>query len=433
MKSKKNISSRDIALQVIKAVEDSYPLQEALDSHLERYHIKENDKALTTNLVYGYFRIKNRLLFVLNTKIRGQFKKLPNKFLYPMCLAVYEILYMEKIPDYASVNWYVEYIKKRVDKRLVGLANGVLRNICRDKQIYLQMEFYRKKVKSNRDFFEIYYSMPKDVIDLFLKQYSLDKARCFLEKSIEKPYIGIRINKKLNESANLIEKIELEKKYILKYKSRIYGFEQFYDLDKLEQDGLFSKKSFESQIILEQVKSFVKPPIWDLCAGIGGKLTYFLEQDIEPIWASDIDFKRLTHLKKELVRLRLKYIPIFLADAKKTPPLKKNPNTIILDVPCTGLGVVCRRPDLKYRFNEYKLKELLTLQEELIENSIKFLPNEGTLVYITCTWNKMENEDIVNKMLSRYDYIKLIKEIKPDFCSRYREFFYCAVLKKYNK
>lgn len=430
MKSKMSLSARDLALQVIKVVEENLPLQEALDNYLENHKLKDSDKALTTNLVYGYFRIKHRLLFVLKTKIRGKFKKLPNKFLYPMCLAVYEILYMDKIPDYASVSWYVEYIKKRVDKRLVGLANGVLRNICREKDSFLDVKFYKKNIKKKEDFFAIYYSIPDAILKLLLSQYKLNDAICFLEKSIKRPYIGLRINKKLNESDELIKRLENENLYSLKYGSRIYAFEGFEDIDNLEQKGLISKKSYESQIILEKIKSFIKTPIWDVCAGIGGKLTFFLEEGIKPIWGSDIDFKRLKKLKEELVRLKLEDSLVFLADGTQNPPLNTRPNTIILDVPCTGLGVVSRRPDLKYRFSEKKLKDLLRLQEELINNSIEFLPEQGKLVYITCTWNKMENEDMVNKVISKYKNLSLIHEIKIDFCSDYREFFYLAVLKK---
>ncbi len=429
MKPLKDLSSRELSIKVIKEIENGRALQETLDHYLNKNKLNSSDKALATNLVYGYFRLKNRLLFVLKNRIR-QFKKLPNRFLHPMCLAVYEILYLDRIPDYATVNFYVEYIKKNVDKKLVGLSNGVLRNICREKNSYLHKDFYKNNTKNEIEFFEVYYSIPQKILELLLNQYTIKQARCFLEKSIDRPYIGIRINKKLVEAVKLIENLELEKKYILKHETRIYGFDQFEDVDKLEQRGILSKKSFESQIILQQIKCFVKEPIWDICAGIGGKLTYFLEEDICDIWASDVDFKKLIYLKKELLRLKLKEILVFLADGTKNFPLKKAPNTIILDVPCTGFGVLSRRPDIKYRFNEKRLKDLLQIQKRLLENSIEFLPAGGILVYITCTWNKMENGDMIEGILGKYDYLNLLKEIDFDFCSKYREFFYCAVLKK---
>lgn len=432
MKIKNKPSPREIALSVLRDVENGSFLQETLDGYLEKNPLNKKDKALITALVYGYFRIKLRLLFILKNKIRGQFKKLPKKFLYPLCLGVYEILYMDKIPDYATVSFYVEYIKRKVDKKLVGLANGVLRNICREKELLLSEDFYRNNTKDEKEFFESFYSMPREILNLLLDQYDYEKAICFLQKSIHRPYLGIKINLKSEKSKDVIENFNSKRLYSIKFGSSIYGFEDsnLKKLDIWQDEGLISLKSIESQIILDKIKDLIVPPIWDVCCGVGGKLLFFLEEQKLPIWGSDIDIKKLKQVKKEIDRLNLQDTPIFVADGTRTPPLNIKPNTIILDVPCTGFGVLSRRPDIKYSFTKQRLNDIIDLQIKLVDNAISFLPENGILTYITCTWNKMENEEVIGSFIKKYKKLELVKEIDIDFCSNFKEFFYCAVLKK---
>ena len=434
MKGYKELSSREIAINAIIKIKKGMHIQHAVDIALQNVQ-KKQDKALITELVYGYFRLRERLYFILRSRIRGQFKKLPKKFLICMNLAVYEILYLDRIPDYASVNFYVEYIKKRISPGLTSLANGVLRTICRKKEDFLSHEFYIENTESNEKFYSIYYSMPLFLLKTLIFQYGDKDAEIFLKKSICKPFIGIRINKKNESSKEIINLLNKNNRVKQKINNRLYALEDSseIDIEYSEKQGILSRKSFESQKILIDLDCYEWDiPIWDMCAGFGGKTTFLLEEDKYPVWASDIDIKRLLGLKKELFRLKLNDIPIFVTDCSKLSLLKKSPSTILIDTPCSGLGVICRRPDLKLRIDDIFFKNIVKLQKELLNRAIKIVRRYGKIVYITCTWNREENEWLVQKIIEENRDVKLSieKEVRIDFASELREFFYGALLVK---
>ena len=434
MKNNKKLSSREIAINAIIKIKKHMHIQHAVDNALEHVQ-KKQDKALITELVYGYFRLRERLYFILKSRIRGQFKKLPKKFLISMSLAVYEILYLDRIPDYASVNFYVEYIKKRISRGLTSLANGVLRTICRKKEDFLSHEFYIENTVSKEEFYSIYYSLPLFLVKILISQYGDKNAEIFLKKSVCKPFIGIRINKKNKSSKEIIKLLDKNNQVKQKINNRLYALEHSdeIDIEYFEKQGIISRKSFESQKVLIDLDCYDwNTPIWDMCAGFGGKTTFLLEEDKFPVWASDIDIKRLLGLKKELFRLKLNDIPVFVTDSTKANPLKKNPSTILIDTPCSGLGVICRRPDLKLRLDDIFLKNIIKLQQNLLNMAIKTVPKHGRIVYITCTWNRDENEKLVQKVIreNRDVKVSIEKEVKIDFTRDLREFFYGVILVK---
>ena len=434
MKGSKKLSSREIAINAIIKIQKGMHIQHALDLALQNVQ-KKQDKALITELVYGYFRLRERLYFILKSRIRGQFKKLPKKFVLCMCLGVYEILYLDGIPDYASVNFYVEYIKKRISRGLTSLANGVLRTICRNKDEFISREFYIKNTRSMEEFYSIYYSLPLFLVKILISQYGDKNAEIFLKKSVCKPFIGIRINKRNKSSKEIINLLNKNNHIKQKINNRLYALEDSHEIDieYFEKQGIISRKSFESQKILIDLHfNNWNIPIWDMCAGFGGKTTFLLEEDKLPIWASDIDINRLLGLKKELFRLKLNDIPIFVSDCTKVSPLKKNPSTILIDSPCSGLGVICRRPDLKLRIDDIFLKNIMKLQKKLLNLAIKIVPKYGRIVYITCTWNRDENEAQMQRLMQDNKGVKIEieKEVKIDFTSDLREFFYGVTLVK---
>ena len=432
MGKNKSQDPRLLAIFVIEQVIKGRELQAALDDILRSRFLKLQDKALLTHLTYGYFRLKTRLEFVLRFKIRGRFKKLPKRFVLCLALATYEILYLDKIPEYATVCWYVEYIKKKVNNSLTALANGVLRNISREKALLISEDFYREHTKNQNDFLTAYYSMPEFLINMLYSQYDREEAAVFLEKSLLKPYIGIRINKNLEEGKSLKENILAKKRYELVVGERIFGFEKIdFSLDDLEKKGIISRKSVESQKILLDLRCDKwETPIWDVCAGFGGKTTFLIEEGIFPVWASDVNLKRLIGLKQEKKRLFLPEFPIFLADGCSVYPLKRRPSTILLDVPCSGLGVLCRRPDVKWKMTKEYIEKLKLIQYKMLDIASEFLDKGGKIVYITCTWNREENEEQLFRLIKKKKGFVLDKEVGVNFYSVYREFFYGAVLKK---
>ncbi len=422
------IKPREIAVKVIERVLSGISLQEALDGFLNRENLKKVDRALVTTLCYGYIRLKKRIDYVIKRLLKGSIKKLPQSLRIALGCAIYEILYLDRIPEYATVYTYVDYCKKKISNRLSGLTNAVLRHVTRIKEELLSEDFYKEGDYCS--FLSRYYSCPLWIVELWMKSYGEDICLELLKRLIEPSKIGIRINPKSRESKEVIEL--LNSKSPLIYKEGL-GFlfkrNLSVDLDELEKRGVITRQGFEAQkIIWDMDPTEWYTPIWDCCCGGGLKTTLLLEREIEDLFASDINRKRLVFLKKELNRLKLKVIPIFLADAKSFSP-KKRPGTVLIDAPCSGLGVLSRRPDVKWKRHPYEIKRLLSLQRDLLSQALSVIPSGGRVVYITCTINPEENEN----MIRSFSGVDVIREIGVrDFLNNphFNEFFYGALLEK---
>ncbi len=426
---------RWVAINTIERIQKGGDLQAVLDHFLCVHTINIKDKALITHLTYGYFRLKARLEFILRFKIRGRFKKLPKRFVLSLALATYEILYLDRVPEHATLNWYVEFVKTGINKGLTGLANGVLRNICREKTDLLHEDYFKDHTRTRTEFLSVYYSIPVEILSLLISQYGEQDGLYFLKKSISAPFIGIRLNLREKGGQDLQQQIIFQEQYDINVGNRLFGFKNSpkgLDLSSMEQQGLISRKSVESQkILLDLECEKWEVPIWDMCAGFGGKVGFLVEYGKYPVWASDIDFNRVMGMKREKKRLGLRAFPIFLADGTAALPLKKVPNTILLDVPCSGLGVLSRRPDIKWKMNFCQINLLKKIQYNMLQNASDFLNPGGKIAYITCTWNREENNNQVMKILKeKRGTLDIEKEVDLDFKTKYREFFYGVLLKK---
>ncbi len=418
---------REIAIDIIEKSLLGQDIQTALNKHLNSYELKKVDKSLITTICYGYLRFKKRIDFILKRSVKGSIKKLPFKLVIALGCGTYELLFLDKIPEYATVYWYVEYCKKNIAKRLSKLTNAVLRHISRIKDELLSERFYSDK--DIKVFLSRYYSCPNWITDLWIKHFGIEKTTELLKRSISQPNIGIRINpKKMTHDVLDIFKTSSPIFYI---EDLGFCFERTPSLpiEELEQKGMITRQSFESQKLMWDVLQNVwQEPVWDCCCGAGLKTTLLLERGIIDIFASDINFYRLSFLKKEIKRLELKDILVFKADATNFCPLKA-PKTIVIDAPCSGLGVLSRRPDIKWKRYPKEIKRLKNIQKNILSNALKILNSSGRIVYITCTINPEENESLIREFAG----VKIVKEICiDDFLKdpNLKEFFYTAVLEK---
>ncbi len=422
------IEPREIAIEVIYESLNHHDIQFSLNKYLSQHRLKRSDKNLITTLCYGYLRLKGRIDFILRSTVRGNIKKLPFKLVVALGCAVYEILFLDRIPEYATVFWYVEYCKKRIKRHLSGLTNGVLRHIIRIKDMLLSKDFY--KDDDMIVFLSRYYSCPVWIIKKWMECLGYEHTIKLLDLSLQPPKIGIRVNIRKKKELNSIVRQLKDNNPDFYLKDVGFSFKKTPDLpiDRWENEGFITRQSIESQRIIWELEPYTWGiPVWDCCCGSGGKTTFLLERGIEDIFASDINLDRVSFLKKELVRLGLKSIPVFLTDAALFYPRKK-PATVFIDAPCSGLGVLSRRPDIKWKRGSDEVKKIVKTQKRLLEHASSLLGSGGIIVYITCTINPEENEKIVRSIYS----LKLIKEIKiKDTIEKgYNEFFYAAILKK---
>ncbi len=430
MKKHPSSNIREKAIKVIQEVVKGRELQQALNQCQHTIN-SYRDKALISELCYGYFRLKKRLEFILSHRIKRSFEHLPISFKIGLCLGIYELLYLERIPAYATIHWYVEFTKRKISPSLGGLANAVLRSIEREAPLYLSERFYRKNTKDIFSFYSIYYSLPPWIVTLILKYYPDSKTN-FFQASISPPGIGIRINLSLQKGGFLYRKLEMEGNFLQKGPYG-FAFESYPPLkiEEMEKEGLLSRQSIAAQNIIHMLhpEGWVEP-VWDACAGGGGKTCLLLENFSSSLFASDMKIKNILRLRHEIIRLSLYPIPLFVWDA--TLPLggKKSPGTILLDVPCSGIGVISRRPDLKWKIKKEYIKHFSELQFRILCGAKGSLSHGKHIVYITCTIHPDENQRTIKGFLKANPNWDLKEEIIPNSPEFQREFFYGALLSK---
>jgi 16S rRNA (cytosine967-C5)-methyltransferase len=419
--------ARRIVLQTLyRCLHKNQDLQNALDQAITSAAIGSRDKGLATELAYGYLRHKTRMDFLVTSFLKSP-GKLPPHLLLVLGLAGYELAFMDKIPAYATVDWAVEWIKKNLGKRLAGVGNAVLRRIGELGKAALEEDYFCKDKPDRLSFLARYYSCPAWIVKLWMKSYGPEKTEMFLKESVTRPALGLRCASDPDS-----EVVARDFNHILLGSDgHAIALERTPDgLDALLRKGQVTRQSYAAQIALNALQPASWPtPVWDACCGRGGKSMALAGQGIAPIWASDIHKARLTGFMRECKRAGT-YIPTFQASAKETPPLRRPPQTILLDVPCSGLGVLSRRPDSKWKRTPRDVAALVQTQRAILENAWNTLPTGGVLAYLTCTLNPAENQDQVARLCREQGNGVVIREYETGRGEGFGEFFYGATIRK---
>ena len=419
--------ARALALKVLFQVLNNYrELQASLDEHLQKV-AGDEDKGLITELCYGYLRLKGRIDYLLSLYLHRP-EKLPPKVRLILGLAGYELLFLEKIPAYASVSWAVAGIKKGFGRGLANVANAVLRKVSR-LDGYDEGLFKQDNPPINI-FLSRYYSCPEWIVNLWLKAYGQEFTRQILTQSIARPALGIRIDDS-DECFDILLKKAADRGIILACQPPIIALRGPKSLiNQLLQHINYSRQSYAGQQVILALEPETWPePIWDACAGRGGK-TFLLYRLGRKVIASDVHPGRIKGLKGMDSRLSAD-IPYFVGSALE-PALKIRPSTILLDVPCSGLGVISRRPDIKWKRKPGHLRDFTLLQRKMLHCAARLLPSGGELIYVTCTLNPDENEGQIERLLKEDKSLHLVRTFQTDENMGLNEFFFGARLRKLN-
>lgn len=420
--------ARRAALHCIELTEKGPDLQLALDQTLKAHPMARNDAALATELCYGYFRFKGRLEFLVSRFMHR--KNAPSSSaMTVLCLAAYELLYLSRVPAYATVHWAVEEMRHRFGEGLARMANAVLRRVDEVKAEVDRFDIYQEDNPPDDLFLSRFLSCPLWVIQVWLRHFGRDAALTLGRAGLTEAPLGLRFNAKKREAAALNRSLAEEGHAIaavsfgLALKSTPAG------LDEWIKDGLVSRQSLAAQEAMLALHPETWPePVLDACAGRGGKTFQLAERGIT-VLASDVHMVRLSGIKGEIKRLAIN-IPAFLASASSPLPLRQPPGTIFLDVPCSGLGVLSRRPDSKWKRTTRDVSAVVQLQRRMLENSRSEIRPGGRMVYMTCTVNPEENETQIARFLKDHPDIQLLETFQTPFDSPLKEFFYGALLEK---
>ena len=356
--------------------------------------------------------------WIINEVSKMKTKKMETDVLVVLRLAVYQIFFLDKSHENIVVNESVQYIKDKGNIRASKFVNAVLRNTLRSKDSLIE----KMSELPQDEFLSVKYSYPKELINLWKKQFGKDIEEVLIANNKEAP-MEIRVNTLKIKRDELIKLFEEKgiKTYKCKYANKGLIIENPFEIDKTDEykNGLFSIQS-ESSILAGQILNPKEYSlIIDVCAAPGGKTLNAAEimNNTGRIISRDIYPAKLKLIENEIKRLGIANVKVEKYDATKLyNSLIEKADYVIADVPCSGLGIIRRKPEIKY--NKTDINDITKIQNKILENASKYLKHNGELVYSTCTTNIKENYEIINRFLNNnkdYALVDISENIDGDF------------------
>ncbi|MDF2678704.1 MAG: rsmB [Bacillota bacterium] len=349
--------------------------------------------------------------YIINQMSKTKTKKMEHDVLFVLRLAVYQIFFLENSYENIVVNESVEYIKEKGNIRASKFINAVLRNILRNKENLLKS---MEKLNKN-DYLSIKYSYPKWLVEKWAKQFGKDQIENVLSWNNSQAPLEIRVNtlktnrdeliSLLNEKSMNAKKCQISNKGIeVENPTSIDNMVEF-------KNGLFSIQSESSMLVGQVLNPKENSLIVDVCAAPGGKSLNVAElmNNTGLVISRDLYKGKIPLIVNEAKRLGITNIQAESYDATKLDDdLIGKADYVIVDVPCSGLGIIRRKPEIKYNKSELILSDIEYVQYKILENACKYLKQNGELIYSTCTTEKKENLDIINKFLEENENFKLM-------------------------
>lgn len=384
----------------------------ALNKYLNEAGLDDQDKGFVTELVYGILEKKRYLDYMINKVSKIKVRKMQHPVKLVLRMGVYQLVYMDGVADYAAINESVNIMKK-LDKRSASFVNAILRNISRN------LDEVKDISLNTVDKLAIYYSYEKWIVENLVKEYGFERTEEILRALSQKPNIYLRVNRtKLRPGQSmdylvgqiigrLIDQgLEASRVEGLEEAIKVKGLKSI-DKHPLFREGYVSVQDISSILVAKVMDPKRESRVLDLCAAPGGKSTHIgeLMENTGHLISQDIFDHKIKLMDTYARRLGLNNMEAGLGDA-----LVLNDDYIgkfdyvLCDVPCSGMGIVRRKPEIKYK-KEDEVENLPDLQYQILENASSYLKEGGILIYSTCTIFRQENMEVVDRFLANHkDY-----------------------------
>lgn len=390
---------------------------------------KPENPAFVRELVYGVLENRMLLDYYLNYLIPSGLNKVKKKEKCFLRMGLYQIIFMDSVPEYAAINETVNLAKKLCRGRET-FVNGVLRG-------YLKKKDEIKLPEERKEALSIKYSFPIWLIDMWANQYGENFCEELLKTSNERPHLSIRVN--LMKKTPEMLKSRLESKGFKvecgQHSGRVLYVEGSGLLDTEEyKQGMFSVQDEASTLAADALAPEAGETVIDVCAAPGGKSLAIAEamSDKGTLYSCDIYEHKLKLIEEQANRLGLSMVKTSLLDGGiGCDNFDGIADRVLVDAPCSGLGVIRRKPEIKYKENE-DLSQIVDIQSKILNRAAKYLKVNGTLVYSTCTINKAENEEQIKGFLKDNENFELIEERQYLPTEGLDGFYVCKMIKKSN-
>ncbi len=404
-------NSRELAVSMLLEImeKDRYShlvIREVLDKY---DYLDSRDKAFMKRVAEGTLERKIQIDAVLN-----QFSKVPVSKMKPFIrtllrMSVYQLLFMDNVPDRAVCNEAVKLAGKRGFRNLQGFINGVLRNISRNKDVIV----YPAKEENPSEYLSVQYSMPMWLTEHFIRCYGTDEAEKIFAAFLSATPVTIRVREDMSEEEKCRltdawqkDGILAEKHPYLSYAYRMSKMDGLQNLAGFEE-GLCTVQDVSSMLVSEvaDIKSGYR--IIDVCAAPGGKSAHAAEklQNTGCVSARDLTEYKVSLIRSTIDRMKLTNIVEQVADATILQKQDiESADIVFADLPCSGLGIMGKKKDIKYHATQEGLTELADLQKKILSVIWQYVKPGGVLIYSTCTVNPAENEENVNWFMQNYPF-----------------------------
>ena len=360
---------------------------------------------------------KITLDYFIDKYIKGKIKP---KVRIALWIGAYQLLFMEKVPSSAAINESVNLAKQVGQDYYSKLINAVLHKIDNDRKI--------------PDDLSVKYSVPQNLINMWIKQYGEDEVKAFLPCINDKPPLFAIANKKFVNSDELLYELEYSNVVGEAYDDFVI-IENGVDLTKTKafKNGLFYIEDLSSYNCAKALNAKENDIVLDMCSAPGGK-AFTISQSMNnsgKLYCFDMYEHRLKLINDGAKRLDIVNISASVNDATKYNDNIPKADKILCDVPCSGFGIIRRKPEIRYKELD-SVKDLPQIQYSILETSSKYLKSGGNIIYSTCTLNKKENEKVVAKFLESNNNFEILEE-KTVFPTPFGgDGFYYALMRKNN-
>lgn len=429
------VSVRELVLDILLEVNEKEQYSHlVIRDVLNKYqYLEKQERAFLTRLAEGTIEHMLELDFIINSFSKVKVNKMKPLIRNLLRMSVYQLKYMDSIPDAAVCNEAVKLARKRGFGQLRGFVNGVLRNIARELN---HLQYPDEKLEPVR-FLEVTYSVPAWMVEQWIKDFGYDQTKGICESFLKERPITIRTNLTKTTPETLKSKLEAEGVTVEKIEKLPYAFEiSGYDyLQALESfaEGLFYVQDVSSMMVAEMATPEKGNYVIDVCAAPGGKSSHVAEKmaGTGMVEARDLTEYKVSLIEENIERHGLTNMTAVQMDATVYDEAsKEKADVLICDLPCSGLGVMGKKTDIRYKMTAEKQKDLVQLQRQILDTVYTYVKKGGTLVYSTCTIHKDENAGNVDWFVKKHPEFEVISSEQMFPGGEYHDGFFIAKLRR---
>lgn len=377
-----------------------------LNRFLNQRTLSDLDRQFATELVYGTVRRQRTLDALIDQFGKKKAHQQPLDLRIILHLGLYQLRYLDQVPDSAAVNTSVDLAKAVGKSKLSGVVNGVLRQYARLQEATPDpLELTGDRIQMTA----IRHSYPDWIVELWQRQLGFDETEMLCDWFNRPPTIDLRVNLlklSLDDLAQKFSQVGIKTQQLPGFPQLLRLVDHVGSIRQLPgyEEGGWTVQDASAQLVSHLVDPQPGDVVIDACAAPGGKTTHLSElmQDQGKIWACDRTTSRLNKVKQNIKRLGLTNIKPFTGDSTTLTRFTGQGDRVLVDVPCSGLGTLHRHADARWRQTPQTVEELTILQAKLLEQTATWVKPNGILVYATCTLHPAENEVQIKHFLERH-------------------------------